>query len=250
MKLITLSGTQLTRSGALSTAICLLLGTATIHAQQRTPEGDQSESSLRQIRQRMMDRRHEDYPEQDDSTRGPAPGRNGPRMKAAEEQDGPGRGPSLDRFQEGPGGPAHFMRHGDRGEEFGYPGSRDMDRGPRHSSRFEDDPPARRGPAHFMRHGDRRDEFSYPGSRDMDRGPRHSSRFEDDPSAPRGPGHFMRHGDRHEEFSYPGSRDMDRGPRHSSRFEDDPPARRGPAPFMHDGGRHDGFGHPDFDEDE
>ena len=104
MKTIILSAIESKTSGALSAAVCLLLGAANIHAQGRPPEGDQGESSLQQARQRMMDRRHEDFPEEDNSSGNLAPNRSGPQMSAAEER----------------GGPAPFMRDGGRG--FGHPG--------------------------------------------------------------------------------------------------------------------------------
>ncbi len=308
MKTIILSAIESKTSGALSAAVCLLLGAANIHAQGRPPEGDQGESSLQQARQRMMDRRHEDFPEEDSSSGDLAPNRSGPQMSAAEERGGPapfmrdgGRGfghPGLPgAFRPRPDGARGFARppmSGGRPELEGFgPYSGDMDRGPRHAGRFQEGPGGPSGPAPFMRDGGRG--FGRPGlpgafrprpdgapgfarppmsggrpgsegfgpySGDMDRGPRHAGRFQEGPG---GPAPFMRGGDRG--FGRPGlpgafrarpdggpglarppmsggrpeleglgpySGDMDRGPRNAGRFEDGPGGPGGPAAFTRD----------------
>jgi hypothetical protein len=260
---------QSTKSGALSAALCLLLGAANIHAQARPPAGDQSDSDLHQVRQRMMDRRRQDFPEQDGPTPGLAPNRSGPVAKAADERDPGGidRGPRYEgRFQDGPaapGGPAPFMRDG--GRRFGHPGR---------PSAFRAQPDGGPGfpPPPMRGWRPEREGFS-PYSGGMDRGSRYEGRFQDGPGAPGGPAPFMRDGDRgfghpgkpgafraqpdagpgfppppmrgwrpeREGFSpYPG--DMDRGSRYEGQFQDGPVAPGGPAPFTRDGDR--GFGHP------
>ena len=266
MKIIILSPMKSTTSVASSAAFCLLLGAANLHAQDRPPEQGQRESDLQQTRQRMMDRRHEDFPEPEGSPRGLAPDRSGAPARTAD--------------------------------------SGDLDLGPRHAGRFEDGPAAPDRPAPFMRDGGRR--FGHPGrpgefraqpdngpgfpppprsggrpasggfgsySGDLDQGPRHAGWFEDGPAAPSRPAPFMRDGGR--PFGHPGrpgdfraqpdggpsfppppmswgrpesegfgsySGDLAQAPRRAGWFEDGPAAPGRPAPFMRDGGRP--FGHP------
>src|SRR5271169_1607590 len=123
MKIIILSAMKSTTSVASSAAVCLLLGAANLQAQDRPPEPGQRESDLQQIRQRMMDRRHEDFPEPEGSPRGLAPNRSASPVRTADSGD-PDHAPRhAGRFEDGPGAPgrpAPFMRDGGRG--FGHPG--------------------------------------------------------------------------------------------------------------------------------
>jgi hypothetical protein len=279
MKIIILSAMKSTKSRASSAALCLVLGAANIHAQDRPPAGDQSESDLQQIRQRMMDRRHQDFPEQDGSA--------GPERQKAEGRRHNGY---EGRFQDGPAGPggaAPFMR--DEGRGFGHPGWPGAFRAQRDGGPGFPPPPMSGGRSEWEGFG------PYPG--DMDGGSRYEGRFQDGPAAsgrqkaegrrhngyegrfqdgPAGPGGaapFMR--DEGRGFGHPGrpgafraQRDggpgfppppmsggwseregfgpypggMDQGSRYEGRFQDGPAAPGGPAPFMRDGGC--GFGHP------
>ena len=250
MKLITLSAIQLTRSGALSTAVCLMLGAATIHAQERTPEGDQRESGLQQIRQRMMDRRHEDFPEQDGSARGLAPNRRGSPVRAAEEQDGPGT-PGAFRARRGDAGfppppMASGRPEGDGSGPYSGPGAFRAQRGdagvppqPMAGGRPEPDGSgpysgpgafrAQRGDAGFppppMAGGRPEGDGSGPYSGNMQGGPGYSSRFQDGPAAaPGGPGPLMRDGGRSDGFGYPGMQGAFRPRRSDAGFPPQPMA--------------------------
>jgi len=256
-----------TTSLASSAASCLLLGAANLQAQDRPPEQGQREPDLQQTRQRMMDRRHEDFPEQEDSPRGLAPNRSGSPVRTADSGDLDHRPRHAGRFEDGPaapGRPAPFMRveghwfgHPERPGEFrshpdGGPGfpppptsggrpesggfgsySGDLDQGPRHAGWFEDGPAALGRPVPFMRVEGRR--FDHPGRLGEFR-----SQPDGGPGFPPPPMSSGRPGS--EGFgSYSG--DLAQGPRHAGWFEDGPAVLGRPVPFMRVEGRR--FDHPD-----
>ena len=173
-----------TTSMASSAAVCLLLGAANIQAQERPPEQGQRESDLQQTRQRMMDRRHEDFPEPEGSPPGLAPKRSGSSVRTADSSDldhGPRR---AGRFEDGPaapGRPAPLMRDEGRMRNAGF--SRQSPPQPEGGPGFPP-PPTSWGRPESGGFG------SY--SAELAQGPRHAARFEDGPAAPGRPAPFMR----------------------------------------------------------
>ena len=164
--------------GSLGTAVCLLFGAGNLHAQVRPPEADQGVSDLQQVRQRMMDRRHQ-VPEQDDSKEEPRSN----RLDSAKEPP-----PRADRFNEPPGASSFGApprpgqpspQYGERGAGgFGLPRSNNQP-GPGRPYAFRAQPGGPGLPPPPMRRGWGRLGGFGPRAGEMDRGPDGRGRFQE-----------------------------------------------------------------------